>query len=70
MKNIKTLKFKTTFDPGGYGVFHIKVDDNIETPVAIVPLGIGIDPIIAKKHAKVKAERIVKCLNHCQGMKL
>lgn len=65
--------FKMVFNPAVFshlGGFVIKVDDEIELPVCVVPVALGGDMNIRRKQAEEKAERIVKVLNHCKGIEL
>lgn len=62
--------FKIEFNPlpniSPNGHYSIKTDDDIGTPIAIIPVSLG--PFDAKDKAEAKAKRIVDCLNFCTGV--
>lgn len=77
MKNLKHQSFILEFDPVGWtgkGQYLIKVDNEVRTPFANVFVGFMGESDEARKkakeHARIRAERIVKALNHCKGMDL
>lgn len=62
--NYSNKKFFTEYNTlgiNGHSQYSIKIDDDSQTPFAIVMLGQGVKD--AKKQGKAKADYIVECLN-------
>lgn len=69
MNALFTHEFTMIYVPGKNrtGKFIIQTDDNLEHPMTTVE--VGQEPEAYRK-AEEKADRIVKCLNHCNNLNL